>query len=439
MADLLDLSARIIDTGVRDEPVNRITQELSEVAEGVALVESFSHCVAFRTDDGLVLFDASSVGSGTKVVAALRGWSDAPIHSLVYTHGHVDHVGGSAAVLADAESRGEPAPRVIAHENVPQRFARYRRTSGYNLLINIRQFGWLVAGPAQAGGSGELRPPSWQLPDDFLPPDVAEPDTLVRQSLELSVGGLDIELHHARGETDDHLWAWVPGKRAICTGDLFIWNFPNAGNPQKVQRYPSEWAQALRAMVAKEPELLLPAHGLPIAGHDRIATVLTEVADALEYLVHETVTLMNEGAPLTTILHTVSVPESTLARPYLQPLYDEPEFVVRNIWRLYGGWYDGNPARLKPAADAAVAAEVAELAGGSAALVKRAEKLAADGDFRLACQLVEWAADADQENPDVHQARAAIYSARSEAETSLMAKGIFTYEARRSQRRPETS
>jgi len=25
--------------------------------------------------------------------------------------------------------------------------------------------------------------------------------------------------------------------------------------------------------------------------------------------------------------------------------YDDPEFVVHNIWRLYGGWYDGNPAR----------------------------------------------------------------------------------------------
>ena len=53
----------------------------------------------------------------------------------------------------------------------------------------------------------------------------------------------------------------------------------------------------------------------------------------------------------------VKVPATTLARPYLRPLYDEPEFVVRNIWRLYGGWYDGNPARLKPAADAHVAAE----------------------------------------------------------------------------------
>src|SRR5687768_17095417 len=57
MADLLGISARIIDDGVLHEPVNRITQELSEVADGLAVVESFSHSVLFSTDEGLVAFD----------------------------------------------------------------------------------------------------------------------------------------------------------------------------------------------------------------------------------------------------------------------------------------------------------------------------------------------------------------------------------------------
>ena len=34
----------------------------------------------------------------------------------------------------------------------------------------------------------------------------------------------------------------------LLPGDLFIWVFPNAGNPQKVQRYPDDWAVALRKM-----------------------------------------------------------------------------------------------------------------------------------------------------------------------------------------------
>jgi alkyl sulfatase BDS1-like metallo-beta-lactamase superfamily hydrolase len=428
MSALLNLSARIIDTGAVDEPVNRTTQELSVLTDDIAMVESFSHSVAVRTDEGLVLFDASASGSAPDVVAALRGWSDAPVHTLVYTHGHLDHVGGSGAVAADAAARGERAPRVVAHENVPARLRRYRDTAGYNRLINIRQFGWLQG---RAGGaSGELRPTMGALDAGFVPADVLEPSLLVGDSETITVGGLDIELHHARGETDDHLWSWIPAHRAVSTGDLLIWNFPNAGNPQKVQRYPLEWAAALRAIVAKEPELLLPAHGLPIAGRERIATVLTDVAEVLETLVADTVALMNDGAPLDTVLREVTVAETRLAKPYLRPLYDEPEFVVRNVWRLYGGWYDGNPARLKPAADAAVAEEVAALAGGTKVLVDRAVELAEAGDLRLACQLVEWAGDSSE----THRARARIYQARMDAERSLMAKGIFGFEAQRSGR-----
>ena len=41
MADLLDLSTRIIDSGHTDQPVNRVTNELSEIADDLAVVESF--------------------------------------------------------------------------------------------------------------------------------------------------------------------------------------------------------------------------------------------------------------------------------------------------------------------------------------------------------------------------------------------------------------
>jgi alkyl sulfatase BDS1-like metallo-beta-lactamase superfamily hydrolase len=107
--------------------------------------------------------------------------------------------------------------------------------------------------------------------------------------------------------------------RAICCGDLLSWVFPNAGNPQKVQRYPLEWAAALRAMSSLQPGLLLPAHGLPIAGQDRIARVLNEVASVLENLVRAVLDMMNAGSSLDEILHTVKMPDETLARPFLRP------------------------------------------------------------------------------------------------------------------------
>ncbi len=409
----LELSARTIDSGTVDAPVNRITNELAELAEGVALIESFSHSLVVDAGEHLVVFDASGPAGGPAVVDSLRRWSDKPIESIVYTHGHVDHVGGSRAFAARAEADGHPRPTVVGHARVANRFDRYELTRGYNRAINLRQFG----GAAAAAASADDRP--------FLPRGTLRPDRTYEDRLERRVDDLELVHHHCLGETDDHTWTWVPAHRMISAGDQFIWNFPNCGNPQKVQRYPIEWAESLRAMAACEPELFVPAHGLPIAGRERIAACLDTVATTLETLVAEVLAAMNAGAALDDIVHSVSVPAETLDLPYLRPLYDEPEFVIRNIWRLFGGWWDGNPARLKPPSDRAAGVEVVALAGGLEPLVERAQRLADDGDLRLACQLIEWAAAAEPASPAVHEARSTIYGARRAAESSLMAKGIF--------------
>jgi alkyl sulfatase BDS1-like metallo-beta-lactamase superfamily hydrolase len=294
---------------------------------------------------------------------------------------------------------------------------RYEDTNGYNLAINARQFGGLRGEAAKLDiGGREGR---------FLPRSSPRPDTTFADRMQLEVGGLRMELRHARGETDDHLWAWLPDRKIICAGDFFIWNYPNAGNPQKVQRYPVEWAAAMREMMGMGAELFIPAHGLPIAGAERIRGVLGDVVRALESVITPTLEMMNQGLPLDAIVNEVTVDPALLGKPYLRPLYDEPEFVVRNLWRLYGGWYDGNPARLKPAADAALSAEIARLAGGPGDLAKRARELADGGEWRVACHLVEIAVQAAPEDREAHAARADIYRRRRKAETSLMAKGIF--------------
>ena len=134
---------------------------------------------------------------------------------------------------------------------------------------------------------------------------------------------------------------------------------------------------------------------------------------------------MNQGATLDDIVAAVQPPPHLLARPYLRPIYDEPEFVVRNVWRLYGGWYDGNPAHLKPARESALATELAALAGGAGRLAERATELAAQGELALACHLAEFARRAAPDDPAIRAARGAVYTRRAETEQSVMARGIF--------------
>jgi alkyl sulfatase BDS1-like metallo-beta-lactamase superfamily hydrolase len=390
--------------------------ELEELADGVAFVPSFANVSAFATDDGLFLVDTGSLPLAHTVHNAIRSWSPAPLHTAVYSHGHIDHVFGVPVFEEEAAANGWPPPRVLAHEALPHRFDRYVLTAGYNEVVNRRQFG---------------------LSDLRWPTEYRYPDETYRDQHAVEVGGVRFELHHARGETDDHTWTWAPERKVLCCGDLFIWASPNAGNPQKVQRYPKEWATALRLMAELGAELLLPGHGLPIAGAGRIRQALTEAADLLDHLHDETVAMMNEGATLDEIVHTVRAPAHLLERPYLRPVYDEPEFVVRNVWRLYGGWYDGNPARLKPAPDADLARELAELAGGAEQVAQRSRALADAGELRLAAHLAEIAVQAAPNSHVAHAARAEVYERRVEAEASTMAKGIFRWAAATSRERME--
>jgi alkyl sulfatase BDS1-like metallo-beta-lactamase superfamily hydrolase len=172
-----------------------------------------------------------------------------------------------------------------------------------------------------------------------------------------------------------------------------------------------------------------------VAGEKRIRMILDDTASALETLVSGTLEMMNAGERLDTIIHSLKLPREVTAKPYLRAVYDEPEFIIRNIWRLYGGWYDGNPSRLKPAPDAALAAELAQLGGGVDALVARAQALAEEGELRLACHLIEMAVLAEPESRGAHGARAEIYTKRRDREGSLMARGIFGVAAGESEKK----
>lgn len=413
MGEVLELAERAWRGELEETQVHPGTALVGfeELAPGLGFMSAFSNVAALDTEEGLVFLDTSSFFHAARLFEGVRAWSAKPVHTAVYTHGHVDHVFGLAPFEAEARERGDALPTVLAHEACPPRFERYVLTAGYNGVINQRQFGF-------------------EKP--MFPRHFRHPDRLVGDRLDLEVGGVRVELHHDKGETDDHLWAWLPDFRALYTGDLFIWASPNCGNPQKVQRYPREWARGLRRMLELEAEWLLPGHGPPVVGAERVRQALDEAASLLETLCEQTLRMMNEGARLDDILHAVRLPEALLARPYLRPTYDDPLFVVRNLWRLYGGWYDGNPAHLKPAPDADLAATVAGLAGSPAELGRHAEALASAGRLDLACHLAEWAVQAAPADVALHGVRAEIYRARMQRETSLMAKGIYRAASRES-------
>ena len=97
--------------------------------------------------------------------------------------------------------------------------------------INGLQFGGAFATDGDVRRPSHSVTPTWSI--------------AIMQLLELERE--PVELRHAMGETDDATWVWMPRRRLAMVGDLIVSSLPNTGNPNKVQRYTLEWAEALGA------------------------------------------------------------------------------------------------------------------------------------------------------------------------------------------------
>jgi glyoxylase-like metal-dependent hydrolase (beta-lactamase superfamily II) len=219
--DIVELADRLWrgeDPTHKTNPLGQIGH-LAEITDGVAFLPNFGNCTVIAADDGLVMVDTGSIMTAEHVFREVRSWNDQPLRSVIFSHGHIDHVFGVGPFDEEATTKGWHSPHVIAHRHLPQRFERYVMTAGYNQVINRRQFAVATL--------------EWPLEYRF-------PDETYETTHEFDVGSSTFHLQHEKGETDDATVTWFPERRVLCSGDLFIWNSPNAGNlPARVGPGPS--------------------------------------------------------------------------------------------------------------------------------------------------------------------------------------------------------
>src|SRR6516165_9088887 len=274
---------------------------VTSISENTISVHTTYFCgsvTVIRTAAGLVLLDTAKPDTAGKTLAAVRRWDNNPIHTVIYTHGHIDHTSGIKLIDEEADARSVPRPHIIAHRNVLRRLSRYEASHGFNSIVQGQQFDY---------------------PDYVYPIRQRRPDQVYDDTLSLTIGSERFELFHGRGETDDATFVWLPEHRVLASGDFVIWVFPNAGNPRKVQRYVPDWAAALRQMQALQPEVLIPGHGPVIFGGERASQVLDDGAAVLDSLTRQTLELMNKRRTLDEILHSVRAPAGLLGKLHLLP------------------------------------------------------------------------------------------------------------------------
>jgi len=373
-------------------PPLRSLQALSQDTPEIIRVNDHVYCAAgyalgnvtfILTQRSVVVVDTTEGPAPAQAILDdFRKISTLPVSYIVYTHFHGDHVHG-AKVLAG------PDTQVIAHRNHHEEMRKYRLLHGYNQKLNEVQWAARVprAQRAVTLGIDLLHPPE----SCYLPPQIA-----FDEEYRFSEGGVRFELYHTQGETVDHLMVWLPDFETLLPGDLFYWSFPMLGSPGKPDRPVLEWAASLDRMRRLHPACLVGSHSRPQHGRDAIEQMLANYARAIRYVHDETVLRINQGKPLYQIRREVRLPPDLAGLPYLKPAYGTVEWAVNGVYRHYTGWYDFDPAHLRGGDPAPLQRALAEAAGGSAAILKRARKAALEGDLQLALELAEVAIGADR-------------------------------------------
>ncbi len=189
---------------------------------------------------------------------------------------------------------------------------------------------------------------------------------------EFELGGLKFEILHTPGETRDALTVWIPKYKAAFIGDNMYDSFPNMytlrGTPP---RWPLEYMAALDRVLALKPDVVLPGHGLPTVGNDKITERIMKYRDAIQYVHDATVKGMNEGKDVFTLMREIKLP------PELDvgEAYGKVSWSVRGIYEGYVGWFDMNPATMYAQSPNVADADLVELAGGAAVVASKAREL----------------------------------------------------------------
>ena len=343
----------------------------------------------FETDEGLIVCDTAMAPGGPALLAAIRSVSDAPIHTIVYSHGHVDHAYGTWALLEDEATVAAGGPQVVAHEGVAQRFSYYTRLRG--ML------------------SRTMNQPPDHLPTG--PGDFVWPTVEFRDRIEFEVGGEPVHVVHHPAETDDQAYVWLPGRRALYSADYYQGFLPNLGNGKRVQRGTDEWVTALREMADLEPQVLLPGHGDEITDPELIRSEFGIHADAIEHIIEHVIDGLNRCLRKDQIVDELDWPDRFADHATLAIQYVTPQDIAKMVLKRWTGWWDDIPSHWSPSPLTDQASTLVGLAGGTGPFVDAARALLGS-DLAQACHLADWAWLADQSNPAVQQLVIDAYRAR---------------------------
>ena len=272
MRAVLKLVLVLLAAGFAGDYPKHVKETLKEVAPGVYGVFGVYEQVSYEnrgfisnayfvvTEEGVLVVDAlTTYKLGRELVQTIRSVTDKPIKFAVVTHYHTDHFYGVGALK-------EAGAVVIAHEWA---FDYISDPSSWNFYEARRK----ILKEHMEG-------------TDMVPPDITT------QALDIHLADLTVQVrHYCRGHTSGDLIVWIPSKKVLFSGDLvFDGRIPFLGSGNS-----KSWLTCLDKIMELDAEILLPGHGVPMIGKEKIKDRVKWTRDYIHNLRQTIRRMIEEG------------------------------------------------------------------------------------------------------------------------------------------------
>jgi alkyl sulfatase BDS1-like metallo-beta-lactamase superfamily hydrolase len=383
---------------------------LFEVVPGVYQVRGLdiANMTLVEGERGVIVVDTLTSIEGARAAMELyfqhRGRK--PVTAVIFTHTHTDHWGGARGVLDDEMLATGRVP-IIAPNLFMEHAVSENIIAGPAMLRRAQyQFGpFLAKGPrgqvdcglgkSMAAGSVKLLRPS---------------DLIMQTGDKRTIDGLEFEFQMApNSEAPAEMHFFVPRYKLLNLAENCTHNFHNllpfrGADVRDALAWSKYLGEALQ-MWGGKADAMCGQHHWPVWGKARIDTMIRQQRDLYKFAHDQTIRLMNHGLTATEIAETIKLPASLEGAWHARGYYGHIRHNVKAIYQKYLGWYDANPVHLDPLPPVESGKKYVEYMGGAAAILDRATKDFANGEFRFVAQVLSHLVFAD---PDNQPARALL-------------------------------
>lgn len=348
------------------------------------------------------LISAECAAAGLDLAA--RHLGERPIAALIYTHSHADHFGGSEALRARTGGHLE----IVA----PDRFLEFAVSENILAGPAMRRRAVYMYGSALAADAKGIVDAGLGKTTSVGRVGLLPPTRLIRTDGEtMTIDGVDFVFQLApETEAPAEMMFYLPTHRALNVADNACAGLHNLYTLRGAEvRDARAWSRALDIMLnrfADRTDVLFGGHHWPRFGAARIRDYLTAQRDAYQFIHDQTLRLINNGLTPREIAETLRLPKSIACHWYVRDYYGTVAHNAKAVYQKYLGWFDGHPANLHPLPPAQSGPLYVEFMGGPDALMTKARKAFAGGQYRFVAEVLAHLVFADPEREDARALQA---------------------------------